>query len=179
MGSLTSEGDIENVLSDILVPFLTGNVIIRKLRELQANLDSIDIEGLQCVVRSTHGIDLEHLDEAGIEELGGQASLYEYTQLINDLQRPDWTNKAVLGLHSDIRQHIIAQLLSATFKDCSFFIQIRKYRNEEKLELSGFLVDCDLKSIDKLQKWAEMDWRIVQSFMTFAAAGGVAHHCET
>ena len=171
--------DLQNLLTSILTPFLTTNPIVHRLAQLQASLDCLDIEGLQSVLLSHKGIDLMRLSTADIEVLGGEVYLSEYEGFVERYGSTLGTGReGHLDISAAPRDAIIAYLLSATFKDCSLFIRIRHYSDTNTRDVSAFLVDCDVKSIQRLRKWAVLDNDIVETFIAFEKAGCVVRACE-
>ena len=171
--------DLQDLLTSILTPFLTTNPIVHRLAQLQASLDYLDIEGLQSVLLSQKGIDLMRLSTTDIEKLGGEAYLSEYEAFVERYASTLGTGReGHLDISAAPRDAILAYLLSATFKDCSLFIRIRKHSNTNALDMSAFLVDCDVKSIQRLRKWAVLDDDIVETFIAFEKAGCVVRACK-
>ena len=127
IGSLGSKEDLAGALGDRLAPFIASSPLVASLKELQAGLDAIDIEGL-C-----QRVDLENDDLEPV-------TLAEYEAFVGAYTGP-------VSLDMPVRNLIIAHLLSATFKDCSMFITKGR----------AALVDCDVKDVSRLRKYARMD----------------------
>jgi inositol-pentakisphosphate 2-kinase len=67
----------------------------------------------------------------------------------------------------NLRHYLLAYLLSATFKDCSIIAKLDFLKPGDQ---SGHrvcpitVIDLDPKSLDRLQRWEQLDWEIVSSY---------------
>ena len=69
---------------------------------------------------------------------------------------------------SQKRYHLLAYLLSATFKDCSIIIR----GHEDNVKSAAVtIIDLDSKSLGRIGKWEELDRNVVKS--TLDAEEGV------
>jgi inositol-pentakisphosphate 2-kinase len=75
-------------------------------------------------------------------------------------------------LPENLRYHLLAYLLSATFKDCSIIVRLDFLRPTEEFAPSSVnsvaVIDLDPKRMDKLKAWEELDMKIVN---TYASSG--------
>ena len=149
---LQGDGSLEEVLVHRLSSFLAASPLLAKLKELQAKLDALDIEGLGKMLKEREGLDILDLSSDDTFKLGGEIHLSEYEAFV---QRFSANDPAELST----REAIISHLLSASFKDCSMIVQLGKEGGDVKAQL----VDCDLKSISRLQRYAKLDQQLVET----------------
>jgi len=64
---------------------------------------------------------------------------------------------------SNLRYHLLAYLLSATFKDCSLIIPLHPNRADTE-NSSIKVVDLETKSVDRIPRWLKLDRKIVQEY---------------
>ncbi|KAI9472388.1 MAG: inositol-pentakisphosphate 2-kinase [Benjaminiella poitrasii] len=152
------------IIEEILEKILLKDPILSRLKALQTSLDELDVEGIlplyNCL--SLSGA-LETQDIRIWEDV-----------VSNYLQRQNGVTI------NDDSQRIYEYLLSMTFKDCSIMINIASASNtnnsdnsENSVTLSrkGYpifkydvkVVDTDLKSIDKIPHWYNLDQSIVKN----------------
>lgn len=176
---------IRDLFATALVQPLLDTPILRILSELQRNLDALDIEGLAKLWRKVESAASMHggADSASIAPLGHKSSF----DLISDPSISDWNDFLDDYLSSerkkdmdhdhpspeDLRHHLLAYLLSATFKDCSVIVRLDFLRPEEaslqkvKTRLDrATVIDLDPKKFDKLRGWEELDKAIVNEYST-------------
>lgn len=187
--------DVETYLVAKLVPFLTSSNLVKHLSRLQAKLDYLDVEGLQSVVGKQTGVNLAHLDGPALERLGGEVKLQEYESFVAKYKAcattcsPDAAKDSSSGLtpldeNQPARDLIIGHLLSAAFKDCSMFVRIRSPSASSSVassdgheDIQAFLVDCDIKTLDRLSKYVKMDRQFVETARRILASGGRLKTC--
>lgn len=189
--------DYENTLVKILTPALAASKLVKRLSQLQASLDPLDIEGLRSLLMDREGIDIAKMDDSTVSKLGGEVSISEYAQFVQHYSHAlslSRSQPAPADGHSGTlsdswpsedsptRDLIIAYLLSATFKDCSLFASIRTLPNATASAGSNDIdiqvVDCDVKSVDRLKKWYDLDQDIVHSFVKAQFAGLKPARCR-
>jgi inositol-pentakisphosphate 2-kinase len=149
---LQGDGSLEEVLVHRLSSFLAASPLLAKLKELQAKLDALDIEGLGKMLKEREGLDILDLSSDDIFKLGGEIHLSEYEAFVHRFSANDPAELST-------REAIISHLLSASFKDCSMIVQLGKEGGDVKAQL----VDCDLKSISRLQRYAKLDQQLVET----------------
>lgn len=155
LDALRSEGSrAEESLVHCLSSFLAASPLVQKLKGLQAELDALDIEGLGRLLREREGVDILSLSSDDIDRLGGEVTLAEYEAFVARFtySKMDLTT----------RDAVISHLLSASFKDCSMILQIRTRHGKAQV-VDAQLVDCDLKSISRLQRYAKLDRELVET----------------
>jgi inositol-pentakisphosphate 2-kinase len=173
--------DFAEQLSNLLVPFVASSSVVERLKLLQSALDPLDIEGLEQIVCQRENIDLQNLDDASLQRLGGIVTISEFEAFVSK-----WGNKVIAGTANldaslSTRELLIAYLLSATFKDCSMFVRIRKpsgTSSSTPVEIAAYLVDCDIKSMDRMGKWAKLDRAIRESYDRYTTEGGRKEPCQ-
>lgn len=187
-GFLGDMNDTELSLPDLLVDFLVGNQLLKRLAYLQRSLDPLDIEGLNHRIKQEKELDLLHTnDEELLSKLGGEITLKEYQDFVNTYLEHD---SSINLEKATLRELIIAYLLSASFKDCSMIItinqrpstttsekdrgaeQVKESEKKPKKDINAFLVDVDVKSITRLRRYAKLDRDLVDSFERFCKEGG-------
>ncbi|KAJ7074053.1 inositol-pentakisphosphate 2-kinase [Mycena amicta] len=127
-------------LMSSLRSILLRTPVLRTISRLQRTLDALDIEGLASIC---------DLSSPGPEPTmdGWDAFVSEYLTSEPTSSCSDNNNR---------RYHILAYLLSATFKDCSIIVRIP--------EGTVTIIDLDVKSIDRLRKWEKLDREIVDAY---------------
>lgn len=141
------------------MPIIMSSSVLSSLSKVQRTLDELDIEGLTQLMRQFQDADGKPLPEVkgllkqpGIEEWGAFLARYQ-RRLSEDLIWPE--DLSVLTV-DDARYHVLASLLSGTFKDCSLLIQV------DQATLA--VIDADPKLPKKLPGWAELDADIVEAY---------------
>jgi len=163
-----------------MAPILMDHPVLAKLSELQRSLDSLDIEGLSALVTGKSATEypnepLPLLDapEAQVEE---DPTLDEWRRFLDahfhhkfegGLATPANVKAITHGI-SQKRYHLLAYLLSATFKDCS--IIIRGHEDDVK-SATATIIDLDSKSFERMGKWEKLDRDVVKC--TLEAEEGV------
>ena len=77
------------------------------------------------------------------------------------------------GDEAELRFRLLAYLLSASFKDCSVIIRMRPCPSKagvagERFAQTVTVIDLDVKSIDRLEKWGKLDREIVEAYSDVA-----------
>ncbi|KAF8527042.1 inositol-pentakisphosphate 2-kinase [Gautieria morchelliformis] len=146
--SNATTSDLLPLFINALLPLILSTSLFSILAHHQKTLDSLDIEGLSQLWSRLHpGVPLGH-DEP-------EPTMVEWDAFI----------KTYLGGEDEtLRYHMLAYLLSATFKDCSVILR-PKYKDwAEGIEGSLTVIDLDLKSVSKMHTWETLDREIVQNF---------------
>jgi inositol-pentakisphosphate 2-kinase len=140
--------DLLPLFIDALLPLILNTSLFSILAHHQKTLDSLDIEGLSQLWSRLHpGVPLGQ-DEP-------EPTMIEWDAFI----------KTYLGGEGEtLRYHILAYLLSATFKDCSIILRPKYKDQAERIEDSLTVIDLDLKSVSKMHTWETLDREIVQNF---------------
>ena len=131
-----------------LLQALKPTDVLPRLAHIQSSFDPLDIEGLAVRVRDDCALDL--LDATDLTALGAPPSLKEYDEACQlfTTSSKDWAT------HLSTRQLIAGYLLSATFKDCSFFVRFSPTTSVIRL------VDLDVKPLGRLGHYAQLDRKI-------------------
>ncbi|ADV22064.1 inositol-pentakisphosphate 2-kinase [Cryptococcus gattii E566] len=146
--------DFVNNITQITLDALQSSVALPLLKNLQQNLDPIDISSLAAIFQAEHPnsplFDPDLISDISAAELDSFVDIY-----ISDPQAGERMNSWSL------RERIIAYALSAIFKDCSLFIRGTVKENGTWRLISGSeslkVIDLDLKPIKNMQKWAKTD----------------------
>lgn len=146
--------ELYTLFSSLFLPHLATSRVFPRLANLQASLDPLDIEGLlQLLYSSSPLVALKDIPQPTLPEF---ATFVQTTYPSSNSQ--PWSQ----------RDHVIAFLLSAAFKDCSLIFRVPIPRGEAGLEseekASVKVIDLDPKPVDRLEKWAKLDADIVSYF---------------
>ncbi|KDE07020.1 hypothetical protein MVLG_02755 [Microbotryum lychnidis-dioicae p1A1 Lamole] len=152
----------EDGLDEVVTNFLMDSPVLEKLGSLQSFLDRLDIEGLASRIEQVHGVSLFSTD-VDLSPLGPQPTQDEWVEWLASSRGSSFSgcsNEA-----DELRSDILAYLLSATFKDCSIMMRLRRLPegnpNEPRFERTFKAIDLDPKPIDRLGKYFQMDREIV------------------
>ncbi|SCZ96584.1 BZ3500_MvSof-1268-A1-R1_Chr4-4g07450 [Microbotryum saponariae] len=155
----------EDGLEEVVTDFLMDSAVLEKLGCLQSSLDRLDIEGLASRIEQVHGVSLFSTD-VDLSPLGPQPTQDEWVDwLASSRGSPSsgCSNEA-----DELRSEILAYLLSATFKDCSIMMRLRRLPegspSEPRFERTIKAIDLDPKPIDRLGKYFQMDREIVRTW---------------
>ena len=145
---------------DAVLPVLLNTSIMSTLGRLQRTLDPLDIEGLsrlwETVPESRHapiGVGSREVTLNEWEEF-----LQEYLLEMQKDQtalREEWTKPSA----DRLRYHLLAYLMSATFKDCSVIL---RFAPNQPPTITA--IDLDPKSVERLAKWEKLDTEIVKCY---------------
>ncbi|CED84058.1 Inositol-pentakisphosphate 2-kinase [Phaffia rhodozyma] len=142
-----------------MLPFLTSTPIFDRLASLQEELDPLSIPTLLNLPSfkarpssSFEPLTLPELTHFVQRYRGGARSI-------------DWSD----------REHLIAFVLSMTFKDCSLIFRISVNGPPSAGQVK--VIDLDLKPLKKLEKWAKMDRDIIDHFKGVLAKGVRVRRC--
>ncbi|KAI0672884.1 inositol-pentakisphosphate 2-kinase [Trametes maxima] len=176
-GTDSSSSDGVNELRDAftcaLVDPLLTTPVLRTLSTLQRTLDALDVEGLSALWTRLHpsAPQLGHgAPDPDIDEWARFAAAYRARQ-------PEGDVDDVPATADELRYRLLAYLLSASFKDCSIILRMTPVEaggagGEEgvrRQETTVTVIDLDVKSIDRLAKWAKLDRVIVDAYRTVPA----------
>lgn len=160
--TLKVEGaDNLDIAEEILENILIEDPILRKLKQLQASLDELDVEGV-------YPLYLQQQKEPLVTN-----DIEVWKQVISKFQARLFDNTGVED-EDDERQRIYEYVLSMTFKDCSLMINVMKVDGEvthktTKLKDGSIyqydvkVIDTDLKNIEKIPYWYQLDQNVVQN----------------
>ncbi|KAI8342754.1 inositol-pentakisphosphate 2-kinase [Chlamydoabsidia padenii] len=156
---------------DLLTGILLDDPILQTLKRLQQSLDEYDVEGIYPLY-GKHGQQTTHtIDQWKIVV---QHFLNRQSQIIDGKQPDD-----VMSPEQEELQRLYEYVLSMTFKDCSVMICLTKdYQSNNKSDTrrtmpghtttySGLqyqikVVDVDMKKLNKIPYWFDLDRRIIQ-----------------
>lgn len=174
---------IGDVFASTLIQPLLRTPLLRILSDLQRNLDPLDIEGLSKLWKVTEStIAMQTLQGSesvpSYTPLGGSSPFFQSTEphisewidfldTYTSTDRPDALN--IKPSLEDLRYHLLAYLLSATFKDCSVVIKLdflQPYPQSTGTISSDSVtvIDLDPKRASKLKNWEKLDAEIVRAY---------------
>lgn len=157
----------DTLLQDILENILMQDPILQVLKKLQMQLDELDVEGIYTIYKNNEQHRRLVTNDIHVwEQVVARFKKRQYQKVLQD------------GLinEDEHRQRIFEYILSMTFKDCSLMINVTPITTISaatasesviQLENGSFfqydikVIDTDLKSIDKIPYWFELDQSIV------------------
>lgn len=154
--SISQTKDVKEAFISALVPLLLGTPVLRTIAHLQRTLDALDIEGLSKICR-----DAEH-DAAVLSE----PTINDWDEFVSEYLSSKTSNLEP-GIHV-LRYHLLAYLLSATFKDCSLIMRLNHLDSESGngVQLDRVsVIDLDKKSMTRIKQWERLDREIVEDYM--------------
>ena len=162
---------VRDALISKILSMLLDTSLLRLLSNLQRTLDPLDIEGLSLLWHRAYALASPGVpvstqspdeDEPPAPPLGqglADPTLHEWQKFLDiylaknyqlDHDHPDIAN---------LRYYCLAYLLSTSFKDCSIILRV-----PELGQSSIFVIDLDVKPIDRLAKWEKLDKQIVDAY---------------
>ena len=133
-----------------LAPRILCNPLLNRISTLQRTLDPLDCEGLAKLVEVTPIADLT------------QPTMEDWVSFVDTFLSPKHQKHSAFS-PSNTRYHILAYLLSATFKDCSLIIPL--HSRPADTESGGIrVIDLEIKSIDRIDYWMKLDENIVKEY---------------
>lgn len=180
---------IRDLFAKSLIRPLIETPVLRKLSELQRNLDMLDIEGLSKLWRLTESSSLLYrktfattLSQSSkvpsSTPIGGSSpfisspepTLSDWVYFLDTYlskTKPELDHSNPLP--ENLRYYLLAYLLSATFKDCSIIVRLDLLQATPEMgNYSIAIIDLDPKRMDKLKAWEELDMKIANAY---ASAG--------
>jgi inositol-pentakisphosphate 2-kinase len=128
------------VFASALLPILTTTPVLHTLSRLQRTLDALDVEGLAPLW--------------DLAPVGTDPSIDEWSAFISEYLAAPTQPPPADAAH--LRYHVMAYLLSASFKDCSIILRVP--------DGTATVIDLDPKSVDRLRKWERLDAEIVAAY---------------
>ncbi|GBE81715.1 Inositol-pentakisphosphate 2-kinase [Sparassis crispa] len=163
----------------ILLPIILETPVLHTLSTLQRTLDELDIEGLAALWTRARANGVDSPPPALGDGIS-QPTIDEWTRFISDytskIHTPGQFGKEP-QVH-ELRYYCLAYLLSTTFKDCSIILRMRPLKEGvhhscDNFDSSVTVIDLDVKSISRMQKWAKQDREIVETY-----AKTERHECQ-
>jgi len=152
-------GPLKQSFARALLPLITQTDLISSIGVLQSSLDPLDIEGLTALWTRVHGVGIplgSGEPEPNLDDWVAFAKMYRSEGLKIDEDNPT---------KDQLRHHILAYLMSATFKDCSVILRFPgPLSAEEGGKPSIAVIDLDPKSIRGFANWARLDRHIAQTY---------------
>jgi inositol-pentakisphosphate 2-kinase len=155
--TLKIEGDLSNA-EEVLLHVLIKDPVLTRLKTLQMHLDELDIEKIYPLYQKTKSLITNDIEV--------------WKRVVSNFNsRP----KLCFDVNTEAEQtqRIYEYVLSMTFKDCSLMINAVKTHepNKDTITLKDGsvyrydikVIDTDLKSIDKIPYWYELDQSIIQN----------------
>ena len=168
-----------DLFAKTLIRPLIETPVLRMLSDLQCNLDMLDIEGLSKLWRLAESSNMSQSPEMSSSTLP-RTPIGESSPFISSPEPTlsDWVDfldaylsptKAKLDhcnpLPENLRYYLLAYLLSATFKDCSIIVQLDFLRSTQEMHHGSVaVIDLDLKRMEKMKAWEELDMKIASTY---------------
>ncbi|KIK98095.1 hypothetical protein PAXRUDRAFT_824280 [Paxillus rubicundulus Ve08.2h10] len=157
---------LEEAFSAALLPFLRRPALA-VISNLQSALDALDIEGLAKLYAMVHP------DADGLNCVDWDPSFEEWQEFATSYDSVYCTLDHSKLFPEHIKTYLMAYLLSASFKDCSVIFRIRRPDASGQPSVDAphaiTVIDLDMKRVDRLGKWADLDRRIVEHCQTIDA----------
>lgn len=134
-----------------LLPQILRIPILNHISALQRSLDPLDCEGLARLVEASPSAALT------------QPTIVDWVSFIDTFLSSEHQKHSDFS-PSNLRHHILAYMLSATFKDCSLIIPLHPSYQADTENGGTKVIDLDIKSIDRIHKWLELDKKIVKEY---------------
>ncbi|KAG0051623.1 Inositol-pentakisphosphate 2-kinase [Gryganskiella cystojenkinii] len=146
---LLEAGKLPTSLADVLAHILVESPLIKRLGRLQQGLDSLDIETIYKFYEQLWGVDADSIPQPTLDEFLTTAKVFlERTDLnammSQDQETFEYQNATSLGFGAEddlsevpeaLKLHYLREyLLSATLKDCSILITVRREDNADEIE---------------------------------------------
>ncbi|KAJ7171990.1 inositol-pentakisphosphate 2-kinase, partial [Mycena filopes] len=142
VGLANDIADPKEAVITALLPVLLNTPVLRTISRLQRTLDALDIEGLSPL--------------CDLGPIGAQPTIAEWARFIDAYLAAPTSPPPADAAH--LRYHVLAYLLSATFKDCSILIRVPAG--------TATVIDLDPKGVNRLRKWEQLDKEIVAHYAT-------------
>ena len=158
--------EIRDAFTAALLPLLLDTPVLHTLSTLQRTLDALDVEGLTAL--------WARIRPAAASKLGhGEADqdMAEWTRFVDaylarhapaSQARDGPTTQGLTEDEDELRYRLQAYLLSASFKDCSVILRMKPGQAPGQGTIT--VIDLDVKSVDRLAKWAKLDREIVDAY---------------
>ncbi|KAH9998177.1 inositol-pentakisphosphate 2-kinase [Russula compacta] len=138
-------------LFSTLLPQVLRSPVLNHISALQHSLDPLDCEGLARLVEASPSADLT------------QPTIEDWVSFIDTFLSSEHQKYSDFS-PSNLRYHMLAYMLSATFKDCSLIIPLHPSYQVD-IENGGIkVIDLDIKGVDRIHKWLELDDKIVKEY---------------
>jgi len=157
---LSAGTEVHEALATALLPLLRTPAL-KTISNLQRSLDALDIEG----ITKLHG--MSYPNAKGLGGVQRDPSLEEWRDFAASYHSVYCTLDHSKLCPENIDMYLNAYLLSATFKDCSIICRMRRsdVSGESSVEPDGiFIIDLDLKGVDRFERWALLDRQIVEHY---------------
>lgn len=153
----------KETLMENLMRLLLDTRVLDIISTLQRTLDELDIEGISKLCSMSKADLASMVANPTPEDWRDFIRCYQTSYCTWDHANPDPKN---------IKDYLMAYLLSATFKDCSIILRFNQGGGSLPSH-SVSIIDLDPKPMNKLGEWEELDRRVVEGYR----AGGQQKRC--
>jgi len=151
--SLPADSPLTSIKSkfiDTLIPQILSTPLLSRISALQRALDPLDCEGLAKLAEESSSADVT------------QPTMEDWVSFIDTFLSPKHQKHSAFS-PSNLRYYTLAYLLSATFKDCSLIIPLRRCPGDtESRDIK--VIDLEIKSVDRVPDWMKLDEKIVKEY---------------
>ncbi|KAI0723907.1 inositol-pentakisphosphate 2-kinase [Cerioporus squamosus] len=158
--------ETRDAFTAVLLPLLLHTPVLRTLATLQRTLDALDVEGLSALWAALRPDDAHKLGKGEADP-----DMDAWARFVDEYlarQAGDGESADALQTEEELRYRLAAYLLSASFKDCSIILRMRPPSEGGEHAGTVTVIDLDVKSIDRLSKWAKLDREIVDTYRGIA-----------
>ncbi|KAI0362474.1 hypothetical protein OH77DRAFT_57725 [Trametes cingulata] len=150
--------------------------VLARLSRLQRRLDALDVEGLAALWARVHGPGTPFGTGPGAREPDmGDWLRFVHAYFARESRAEDDAAAGVVRApeelapptEEELAYRVVAFLLAAAFKDCSVMVRFRPEGEADgavRFETTVTVIDLDVKSVDRLAKWAQQDREIVEAY---------------
>lgn len=146
-----------------LLPYILHTPLLSHISKLQQCLDSLDCEGFaKLAMMKSAGLDNgKNVISSNTDFTEPTMEDWElFVNMFLSLDHQRYSGFCTSNLH----YHMLAYILSATFKDCSLIIPL--YSDKVNPKLEGIkVIDLGVKSIHKIPSWLKLDETIIAEYV--------------
>ena len=159
--------EIRDAFTAALLPLLLDTPVLHTISTLQRTLDALDVEGLTALWARLRPAAASKLGHGEADPDMAEWTRFVDTYLARHSQARDGPATATEIETEDededeLRYRLQAYLLSASFKDCSVILRMKPGQAPGQGTIT--VIDLDVKSVDRLAKWAKLDREIVDAY---------------
>lgn len=179
MPDSTSASTVLQSIVSSLMPILRDSPVLSRLKHLQSSLDPDDIEGLAHTFSTftQQSFDEYSASHTDPNSLLAQPTATEWTAFTKEWEMDKRSSTSLPLTPERLRLHLMAFLLSATFKDCSIFITLRPSSTGTS-EAIVKVIDLDSKPMARLSKYLKADREIIEDFRERLESGSETRLCR-
>lgn len=152
----------KETVTETLTALLLDTEVLGIISSLQRTLDELDIEGLAKLYSMTASDNAK----SGLASVVADPTPEDWRDFVACYQSSYRTWDHANPDPKHIQYYLMSYLLSATFKDCSIILRTGQCDQSLPSARSVSIIDLDLKPMNKLGGWEELDRMIVERYKT-------------